>query len=109
MLQYLIVRDLIHLHQIQKHNLFPHLKQSWLSAAELDLPIRESHIWDRYIQNLSDSNAYLTNKNDEPLWVKNEKGGSYSPKLAYLVLKEDKEAPPLGLVVHEHLEIVFPN
>ena len=49
--------------------------------------------WDRYIQSLTTSNIFLSDKEYDLLWVKNVNRGSCVPKLGYLALREEEELP----------------
>ena len=93
LIQNLTDYGLIHLHHIQKLCTFSHLNKSWFPAVEFELYVRESHIWDRYIKIMLNSNVHLSNNPNILLWVKNDKGGTYSPKLGYLVLRKEEEVP----------------
>ena len=80
MIHYLIECGYVYLHQIYLHNAFLLYYQTWTLAANLDLSVGETLIWDHYILSLKNNLVCLSNMSDTLLWTKNTKDGSYSPR-----------------------------
>ena len=86
-------RGYTHLDQIYILNVPPLYHQCWMPAVDFAFVVGDAIIWDQYIHNLQSSMVRLFDKPDQLLWTKNAKGGSYTPKLGYLALRELEDPP----------------
>ena len=64
-----------------------------MRVENLNLDRGSSIIRDGYIKYLKDTHFLLKDKEDELLWDKNYQGGHYTPRLGYIIIREEEDHP----------------